>query len=81
MPAVPGLIDGGCDWVGLQAGTAVTVATVFTSSYSVPFSIPNNGAFEGLVFQFQNVWFHPTATPTLQVSNGLQLVFGPGAPH
>lgn len=81
VPALPGLIEGGLDWVGLQGGTAIVVATLFSPNISVPFAIPNNTAFEGLVFNFQMVWFHPTATPTLQVSNGLQLVLGTAAPH
>ena len=80
-PAIPGLIDGGCDWVGLQAGAAVTVTTVFSPGFTVPFAIPANAAFEGTIFQFQTVWFHPTATPTLQVSNGLQLTIGAAAAH
>lgn len=81
VPVPASLIDGGADWVGLQAGLAVHVATSFTPNFTVPFSIPNNPAFEGAIFQFQTVWFDPATTPQLQVSNAMQLVVGTSAPH
>ena len=81
IPSIPGLIQGGCDWVGLQTGAAVSLATVAASSFTLPLAIPNNATLEGVVLLLQNVWFHPTASPSLQVSNGLQLVLGAGAPH
>lgn len=80
-PSIPGLIHGGCDWVGLLAGTAVSLAIVPASPFRLPLAVPNDAALEGVILQLQTVWFHPTASPMLQVSNGLQLGLGPGAPH
>lgn len=81
LPNLPGFLEGGCDWVGLQAGTAITVGTLFSPSSTVWLAIPNNAAFEGIILNFEAVWFHPSASPTLQVSSGLQLVLGTAAPH
>lgn len=41
-PWLPGFLEGGDDWVGLLAGTAVTVATVLTPRFSVPIPLPNS---------------------------------------
>ncbi|MCA8976826.1 MAG: hypothetical protein KDC98_19040 [Planctomycetes bacterium] len=81
VPTLPGLVDGATDYVGLQAGTAIAVASSPTSMLSVPFALPNIAAFEGVVFTFQSVWWSPTAQPALQTSNGLRLVLGTAAPH
>ena len=80
-PWLPGFLEGGDDWVGLLAGTAVTAATVLASSFSVPIALPNSVALEGQVFNFQTVWVHGTASPTLQASNAVQLALGAAAPH
>ena len=81
VPQLPGFLEGGADWTGVQAGNALTVATLPTASFTVPFAAPVDPAFEGLVLQLQTIWFHPTVAPTLQVSNGLQLVLGAATPH
>ncbi|MCR9247220.1 MAG: hypothetical protein NXI31_19480 [bacterium] len=81
VPVAPALIEFGADWVGLQAGTAVHVATLFAPSFIVPFVVPNDPAFEGVRYQFQAVWFDASASPLLQISNGLQLTVGTAAPH
>lgn len=80
-PILPALIDGGHDWTGLLAGTAITVGTATMANFTVPFAIPNMAVFEGQTFQFQTVWANASAVPTLQVSNGLQLTVGTPAPH
>lgn len=80
-PPLPPLMQSGCDWVGLIAGTGFAVAGTASSSFSLPLTLPNTPGLEGAELQLQMVWFDVTAIPAIQMSNGLQLVLGEGAPH
>lgn len=81
VPSIAGLIDGGCDWVGLQAGQALIITTAATPSLTWPFVIPNTAAFEGLLFHFQTLWWNVSGAPLLQLSNGLQTALGTAIAH
>ncbi len=79
-PQVP-FAWGGCDWVGALTPTAFSFGTSAQPGFSVPLPIPNQPALEGFGLNLQAAWFDPSATPFLQMSNGLQLVLGTTAPH
>ena len=80
-PPNPGLIQGGCDWVGMQAGTATTQASVAAPSFTLTINVPSDPLLEGVPFRFQTAWLRPGATPLLQVSNAVQVVPGTSLPH
>lgn len=83
MPAPPlvPFMKAGCDWVGLLNGTGFSVFVTSQSSASIPLSIPNQAALEGAALNLQMVWFNAASIPAIQLSNGLQLVFGPAVSH
>lgn len=81
VPPIPGLIDGSCDWIGLQQGLAVVLATSLAATFSVPLAVPNTAALEGELFHCQTLWWSPVGAPSFQLSNGLQLALGASAPH
>jgi hypothetical protein len=78
---VPGLIDGGTDWTGIQLGLAIQLAVYATPDTSWTFVIANDPAMEGMLFRFQMLWLDPVATTPFHLSNGLQLALGTAAPH
>ena len=80
-PPIPGLLQGGCDWTGLSAGTAVGLVSTTASSMTVPITMPGLVALEGLQLGLQAVWADPLSSPPIQLSNGLQLVIGAAVPH
>lgn len=80
-PPLPPFMQGGCDWVGLLAGTGLQVAITAAPSLSVPITLPNQSVLEGAGLRLQMVWLGPTATPPLQMTNGVQLVLGEAKPH
>jgi ELWxxDGT repeat protein len=80
-PVVPGLIDGGTDWTGIQLGLAIQLAVYATPDTSWTFVIANDPAMEGMLFRFQMLWLDPVATTPFHLSNGLQLALGTAAPH
>ena len=50
-------------------------------SSSLPLPLPNLPGLEGVGLHLQVVWFDAAANPLIQLSNGVQLVLGPAAPH
>ncbi len=78
---IPGVVEGGYDYVGLQAGTAIPISSALGATLTLPFALPSSTTFEGVIFDFQAIWFDPAATPALQASNGLRLVLGPASAH
>ncbi|MEM7202654.1 MAG: hypothetical protein AAF628_20465 [Planctomycetota bacterium] len=83
LPAAPWppFMQGGCDWVGLLAGTGTSVASTASSSFSLPLTIPDWPTLEGAALHVQMVWLDPSATLAIQMSSGLQLVLGEALPH
>jgi len=81
IPPVPGLMQGGCDWVGALLGSATLLVVGPPPSFSVPIGVPSAPALEGAAIHFQAVWVSLGAPPLFQFSNGLQLVLGTAAPH
>lgn len=81
VPVVPGLIDGGCDWTGLFLGQATIQELAVVPDPSFVLAVPAIPALEGQPFHFQMAWLSAAGSFPLQLSNGLQLVPGPLAPH
>lgn len=81
VPVVAGLIDGGSDWINLQLGQANILAAAIGPSLSMFLSVPNSAATEGQVFHLQTLWWSPSGSPALQLSNGIQLTLGTALPH
>jgi len=80
-PVVPGFLDGGTDWVGIQFGLAIQLAVYATPDTSWTFVIGNDPTMEGMLFRFQTLWWDPVGPTPFQLSNGLQLAIGTGTPH
>ena len=79
--ASPGLIGSGADHVGLQTGSAIFLASAVASSFVVPFALPSDPSFEGVMLDFQALWFDGAANPMLQASDGMRLTLGAARPH
>ena len=79
-PAVPGLLAQGVDWVGALTPNSLIAATTVTSKLTLPLTVPNTTALDGDRVNLQAWWIAPGPLQ-FQVSNGLQLRLGIGAPR
>lgn len=80
-PPLPPFLQGGCDFVGLLSGAGFAVAVTAAPTLTVPVAVPALPSLEGVALAFQMVWLDAGAVPPLQMSNGVQLVFGTAQPH
>ena len=78
LPPIPGLMEGGCDWVGVFTPFSFIALVTTQPSFTLPISVPNA---EGAKLNLQVWWYKPGGTPTFQVSNGLHVAIGKGGPQ
>lgn len=81
-PALPlPWMDGGCDFVGMLAGSAIFVASGAPPGFSHALPVPAQPSLEGVMLNLQVAWANLAATPALQVSNAIRLALGGAVPH
>ncbi len=81
-PPLPGLMQAGCDWIGLLTPNKVPLTSTAQNQIGVTLAVPTQPYFFGVALHLQAWWLNLAAgTPLVQVSNGVQMVLGGDRPQ